>query len=75
VRLRDFRKSKRKASEERYSRFEISVIASRILISSAVAAVATLCAAQALQIYQNLPVLAILPVSGMFFRVEIHQAD
>ena len=68
VRLRNFRKSKRKAPEERYTWFEIFVIGSGILIPSAVAAVATLCSARALMLYHSLPVLAMLPVSGRVLR-------
>jgi hypothetical protein len=61
--LRSLRMPGRK-SEDGYSFFEYAFIGFRILLSSAVASVAMLCSAQAIMHFPNLPLLAMLPVSG-----------
>jgi hypothetical protein len=61
VRLKNFRAPRRKG-EESYSWFESIFLSFRILASSSVASIATLCSAQALMHFPNLPLLAMLPV-------------
>ena len=61
VRLKNFRRAKRKP-EEQYNWWELFVMGLRIIVSSCFAGPATLYGVKALMLYSNLPVLAMLPV-------------
>ena len=61
VRAKDFRGARRK-EDEKYTWGETFIFLARTLVSSAFAGPATLCAVKALMLYDNLPVLAMLPV-------------
>jgi amino acid transporter len=67
VRLKDFRRAKRKP-EEQFKWWELFVMGLRIIVSSCFTGPATLCAVKALMLYSNLPVLAMLPVC-MLLRI------
>ena len=64
IRAKNFRRAKRKP-EEQYKVWELLVMGSRILVSSAFTGPAILYGAKALMRYENLPVLAMLPVSSL----------
>jgi hypothetical protein len=68
IKLKNFRKPKRKSEgdEERFSIGKKFVIGVRICVSAALSATGMLFAAKALMLYDNLAVLAMLPVSGCF---------
>jgi hypothetical protein len=66
IKLKNFRKPKRKSEgdeEERYSIGKKFVVGSRICVSAGLSATGMLFGAKALMLYDNLAVLAMLPVS------------
>jgi len=62
VRLRNFRHAKRKSEDGAYTLWEWFVMGCRTLSSSVFAGAAMLCGAKALMLFENLPVLAMMPV-------------
>ncbi|KAH8656527.1 hypothetical protein BGZ60DRAFT_532111 [Tricladium varicosporioides] len=62
VKLFNFRKGRRKTLDEKYSILETIVIGFRLLVSGCISAVAMLCAAEALMRYNNLFVMAMMPI-------------
>jgi hypothetical protein len=65
IKLKNFRKPRRKGeSEERkFTILQKLVLGVRLCVSAATSAVAVLCGAKALMLYENLGVFAMLPVS------------
>lgn len=62
LRVRSFRRGKRKGEEESYLVWERAVVATRMLLSSYILGFAALCGVKALMLYSSLPVIAMLPV-------------
>lgn len=63
IQLYKLRNSKLNNDEEGYTIMERLIVGVRLLVSACFSAVAILCAAEALMLYNNLTVLAMLPVS------------
>ena len=68
IKLKNFRKPKRKSEneEQKFTVLQKLVIGIRLFVSASISAVAVLCGAEALMLYENLGVFAMLPVSSMY---------
>ncbi|KAF4633768.1 hypothetical protein G7Y89_g4341 [Cudoniella acicularis] len=78
IKLIDFRKTKRKSLDETYTIVEVLIVGLRLCISACSSAVAILCAAEALMLYDNLFLLSLLSiltyVSDSFILILLHLA-
>jgi len=65
IKLKNFKAPKRESEREKkkFTKLQRLVIGVRLYISASVSAVAVLCGAEALMLYENLGVFAMLPVS------------
>ena len=65
VKLKNFRKPKRKSENEggQFTKLQMVAIGVRLCVSASFSAVAVLCGAEALMLYENLGVFAMLPGS------------